>query len=265
MDTETIANTLESAIMDGITKEQSQLNQNSDSSEDVSSSSNEGSNDETGETSAEQSNQNATVTAGENPLEIRLNDETKQLLLAQIELDNIQKELNTNSDDEFYDNLDKYLTPEQQELNYLDIKKYNREVAKVKANWDLERNQKLNYAKQKVAGIEISRSTTENVIKMTQKYPEYNHKDVSNFFLKKLSSEEQIKISEGASAKNLFKHLENVYLLYLEHNQKKVSSKSAPNLPNLSNKRGHSIDDQISFDKTKDDAKYKAAIGFKKL
>ncbi|PID47320.1 MAG: hypothetical protein CR967_04595 [Proteobacteria bacterium] len=173
-----------------------------------------------------------------------LNTKYEELLKESAKLDAKIEELSKKEVDldDFYDNLDKHLSKEEQELEFEDKAKYlkiittkAREYAKSKGNEEeLEQSkaQKTEYetAIQRVQGIKIAMA----------KYPDFDYEKAYNFYENELNNKEKEKILLNA------KTYADVYILtyekYKNINPVKVKSQKTPDIPDVNDVRKKEAD-----------------------
>lgn len=141
------------------------------------------------------------------------------------------------STDEFYANIDKHLTDEEQQLEFDDKPKYLQIVAKKvnefvksKSNQDeinklLEEKNEHEEASKRVEGI---RETLE-------KYPEFDYEKTQKYFHEELNQKQQLEIMK--KSKSYTDVYTFTYEKYKQINKVKVPNKKPPDIPNVNKAR----------------------------
>lgn len=201
----------------------------------------------------------------DNPLAVQFQAEQKELIKLQIELEAATEANKNINDDDFYDNLSEILSEEVKELKYLDEKKYFKELTKAKDAWIKQQQKDTAVLQHKYLTLQTHSNITGAVIKMTEQFPDYNHEVISNFVKRELSEEQREAMLSSVSAGDFFGQMKKAYEMFSKKKGLKIEKKNAPKIPNLIDKRGHGVDDQIDLDKQSKDKAYEEEIGFRKL
>jgi len=185
-------------------------------------------------------------------------DINKEVAKIEIKLEELQNNNSVELDD-FYDNLDEYLSDEEQELEFENKKEYikllrEKEDEYIKSNSkdsEIEtlQNQKKEYENQLLKDEAISQTVS--------KYPDFNYDKAMKFFEDKLSKSEQNDIfSKSKSYADVYENT------YKKMGGKTVSSKKAPNIPDVNNTRKDSANNQDVNDAMSDEEReFKEALG----
>ena len=181
-----------------------------------------------------------------------------------IKLDVKIEELSSASVDmeEFYQNLETHLSDEEQELEFSDKPAYMKLIAQKAREYESSNSnqEKLNELIAQKEELERTQERQSAILEVSQKFPDYNHEEILTYFNDKLSKEEQQKIYDASSSYSDV--YENTYKKYRESNPANITSKKAPDIPNVNNVRrttANNADVDDGF--TSSDEKLQAALG----
>ena len=178
-------------------------------------------------------NNNITVT----PEQIEIN---KEITKVDLEIEALEKDNNVD-ENKFYDTLDEILTDEEQQLEHDNKGDYLKLVSKkkdeyIKAN---SKDEQIKELKEKITELNGTYQRQAAIIDVSAKYPNYNHKEVLDFFERKLNQDEKDEVFKDAeSYSDVY---ENTYKKFLETNPANIQSEKTPNIPKVDNVRKESV------------------------
>ena len=177
-------------------------------------------------------------------------DENITLTPAQVEISNEITKIDVKleelkahevSEDEFYKTLDDNLSEEEARLQFNDKTAYYKLVNK-KLNEYIDSNSK----KDEIKELEDSKSYLQeqneiqaSVNQVAQKYPDYDHKAMIEFFKNELPKKAQDEIF--ASSTTFSDVYEATYKKFKEINPTTIKSEQTPNIPNVNNSRRQDV------------------------
>lgn len=207
--------------------------------------------------SATKKEQHKTGTVLQTETQVEIN---KQIAQIDVKIEALSgKEVDTAA---FYENIDEHLSEEEAALEFSDKPAYMKLV-----------NEKLNtYMKEHSSSSELEKLEAEKadleqiylrqegIIAVSQKYPEYDHEKMVEFFLNDLSKSEQKKITDGVSS--YAEVYENTFKVFQERNPSAIASTQAPNIPDVTKARKQPLSPNEADMGMKDgDEELKEALG----
>lgn len=135
--------------------------------------------------------------------------------------------------DAFYANITDHLTEDEQQLEFDDKPAYMKLVNKKLNAYEKEHApsdeiEKLKEQKKELEGVYERQSA---IIEVSNRYPDYNHEKIMEYFQNDLSKKEQDAIfADSNSYADVY---ENTYKKFKGVNPTKVKSEKAPNIPNV--------------------------------
>lgn len=164
--------------------------------------------------------------------------------------------------EEFYDNLETHLSEEEQALEFSDKSAYMKLVSKKAKEYEAAQSKQgeINNLLEQKKELELVYERQSAIVEVTAKYPHYDHEKVLNFFMKKLSADEQDEITQAS--KSYADVYEHTYKKYVAANPTNIHTQKTPNIPNVSNVRKQSVNNStIDNGFTSHDAQLKQALG----
>lgn len=163
---------------------------------------------------------------------------------------------------EFYDNLENYLSEDEQALELSDRSAYMKLInTKAKEFEDKNSNsdelKTLEEEKTELQGIYERQSA---IVEVSKKYPDYNHETILTYFNNSLSKNEQQKIYDASNS--YAEVYENTYKKHLESNPANIETTPAPTIPNVKNVRKETpTNTELDDGNMSEDEKLQEALG----
>ncbi len=207
-------------------------------------------------TEDKKTNNNITVT----PEQIEI---SKAITKVDLEIEAMEKD-NTVDVDKFYNTLDELLTDEEQQLEHDDKSAYmklvsDKEKEYVKENSKDEQIKELKTKKEELSG---TYQRQEAIVEVSAKYPDYNHKEVLDFFERKLNQDEKDEVFKGATS--YADVYEKTYKKFIEVNPANIQSEETPNIPKVNDSRKQSVKDKdIGTGLQSEEEAFEDALGLK--
>lgn len=196
-----------------------------------------------------------------NPIAIEQALVQKEIVKLDLQIEQLQEK--SVDMDSFYSNIEEHLSEDEQALEF-DNKSAYMKLINTKAKEFEEKNSNttaINELAEKKAELEKVYERQDAILRVSKKYPDYNHEKVLNFYENKISKEEQDKIiSQSSSYEDVY---ENTYNLFVQANPTNIKKTPAPNIPNLNNsRREQANNNDVSDGFTSADEKLREALGF---
>lgn len=162
----------------------------------------------------------------------------------------------------FYDNLETELSETEQSLEFSDKSAYMKLVSQKAKEYEVKHSKQneINTLIEQKKELELVYERQSAITDVTTKYPDYNHEKVLNFYMKKLSADEQDAII--SASKSYADVYENTYKKYIATNQSSIHTTPAPNIPNVNSVRKQTVNNgSIDNGLTSHDEQLKQALG----
>ncbi len=174
----------------------------------------------------------------------------------------------TLNENDFYKNLNNYLTDDEKQLRFEDDQtKYIQAVNVAKEKWQKENSVDTANDEamlEKAKGALVIAQAIDTILKDAN-YKDFNFVKLQDFYHNKLTKEEQSKLDKGSSKENLSEYFKKIHDEYKKRNPKKVKNVEAPNIPDVSNASRTAVEDANEIKKEQDNKKHLEKIGFRKL
>ena len=173
--------------------------------------------------------------------------------------------LNVN---DFYKNLNNYLTDDEKQLRFEDDQsKYIEAVNTAKEKWTKENSidtSKEEEALEKARAALVISQAIDTILK-DPNYKDFNFVKLQNFYHNDLTKKEQAALDKGSDKTNLPDYFKKVHDEYKKRNPKNVKNVQAPGIPDVSNASRTAVEDANEIKKEQDNKKHMEKIGFRKL
>jgi hypothetical protein len=190
--------------------------------------------------------------------QVKINSEIAKI---DTKLEDLEKN-NTVDTDKFYDNLEEYLSEEEQQLEFDDKKAYLKLVKEKEADYikSNSKDDEISTLKKEKEDLEKVYARQEGIKEVTAKYSDFNYEEVMAYYDKKLNKEQQEEVFKGAeSYADVY---ENTYMMMTGKEPKEVKSAPAPNIPNVNNVRKENVsDDKLKDGLKTEDEELREALG----
>lgn len=197
----------------------------------------------TGESEPEKQTEKKTTTKTQNST-VTLTQEQIKINSEMTKLDSKLEELEKNSTvdtNEFYENLDKHLSDEEQQLEFDDKSAYlklvnAKEKEYIKSN---SKDEEIENIKSQKEELQKVYDRQDAIVGVTAKFPEFNYEKTMEFYQSDLTPRQQQEILD--TAKSYEDVYELTYKKYLESNPQNIQTQQAPNIPNVNNVRKETV------------------------
>ncbi len=167
--------------------------------------------------------------------------------------------------EEFYKNVDKYLSDEEMALRFdEDQSAYIAAVEQAKEKFLSEKSNDDEVAKlqEQLERMKKESEISSAIAQTLEEFPDYDHQTIGDFFTNDLTRREQEQLQSGVSTYAEF--FKAIYRKWRERNPGKVESVKPPNIPDVSKARkSEGAANAEVFEN--DDRSYLDAVGFRKL
>ena len=173
--------------------------------------------------------------------------------------------LNVN---DFYKNLNNYLTDDEKQLRFEDDQtKYIEAVNTAKEKWTKENSvdtSKDEEVLEKAKAALVISQAIDTILK-DPNYKDFNFVKLQDFYHNDLTKKEQAALDKGSDKTNLPDYFKKVHDEYKKRNPKNVKNVQAPGIPDVSNASRTAVEDANEIKKEQDNKKHMEKIGFRKL